>query len=503
MKRILPCLILCAFLHISHGQSCTPLGNQTSYGTSNVWRGYMYDNANFTTYRGYVLEGTSGSPNFDESFGGTNTNYATNGCPVNTETFSARYKLTKTFSNASYDITVGGDDGYRLSLDGGVTWVINQWADQSYQTTTYTVTLNGTYNLVLEYYENTGDNRISFSVVTTCLGSGSTATYGSSDTWRGYVYDGINFNTYKGMVSKGAAGDPSFIDDFGGSDVNYATNSCSIQTETFSVRYRLTTTFAAGNHTFIVGGDDGYRLSLDGGATWVINQWTDHAYQTTTYSAIFSGTRNMVLEYYENSGGNTISFTSQFQIPLPIHLIAFTGKEVNKRAELSWDLTYDSDPDHFDLEKSSDGILFGSIATIAATSGQKNAGSIGFRYTDASQLTGKSFYRLKMTDVNGIVTYSRVVLISSASVGKNEITIFPTLVTDNTVFLKAGQSLNQATADIFDINGKLLATHRLGQVAAGQTISFQPLHNNLAKGVYIIRVTDSGTLAGLQKIVIN
>jgi hypothetical protein len=489
-------------MQLSQAQPCTPIGNQTSYGTSNVWRGYVYDNADLTTYRGYVLEGVAANPNFDQSFGGANTNYSVNTCNVNTESFSVRYKLTKSFSNGVYEFIVGGDDGYRLSIDGGSTWVIDQWTDHSYQTSSYTITLNGSYNLVLEYYENTGDNRVTFSVAASCLGSGGTTAYGSGNVWRGYVYDGTAFNTYKGRVSAGTSGDPSFFTDFGGDNTTFATNTCNVQTETFSIRYQLTKNFTAGTYTFVVGGDDGYRLSLDGGSTWVVNQWSDHPYQTTSYSVFLSGSRNLILEYYENGGGNSVSVTIQLGVPLPVHLIGFTGKEVSRKAELNWDITADSDPDHFDIEKSSDGIRFGSIATVMPSAGQNNAGIISFRYTDPSLLNGRSFYRLKMTDVNGVVTYSRIVLISSASVSKNEISVFPTLVSDNLIYLKAGRSMNQAVAEVIDINGKLLTTHRLGQLASGQTVSFQPLRNNLAKGIYIIRVADGNDLIGVQKIVI-
>ncbi len=171
------------------------------YGTNNVWIGYVYDNSNLTNYRGYVTEGNSSSPNFDQSFGGDDVSYATNGCPVQTSTFSVRYRLTKSFTSGNYQFVVGGDDGFRLSFDGGSTWAINRWNDQGYTTETYTVGLNGTYNMVLEYYENGGANRISFSVTSICMGSGSTATYGAGNVWNGYVYDGTNFETYMGMVN--------------------------------------------------------------------------------------------------------------------------------------------------------------------------------------------------------------------------------------------------------------------------------------------------------------
>ncbi len=103
MKKLLTLittlLITCQFIK---AQPCTPLGDQTTYGANNTWIGYVYDNMGFTSYMGYVNEGNAVSPNFDESFGGDNVNYATNGCSVNTETFSVRYKLTKSFAFGSY-----------------------------------------------------------------------------------------------------------------------------------------------------------------------------------------------------------------------------------------------------------------------------------------------------------------------------------------------------------------------------------------------------------------
>ncbi|TAH04828.1 MAG: T9SS C-terminal target domain-containing protein [Sphingobacteriales bacterium] len=306
MRSLISFFFVCTFL-ASQAQPCTPLGDQTSYGNNNVWIGYVYDAVNFTTYQGFVNQGNTTSPNFDQNFGGNAVNYNTNGCPTLTESFSVRYKLQKTFTNGSYDFTVGGDDGFRLSLDGGATWVINRWNDQGYNTVTYTAVLNGTYNLVLEYYENTGGNRVSFAVAATCLPTGDPTVYGTNDIWNGYVYDGTNFNDYKGYINRGVAGNPNFDESFGGADVLFATSDCAVQTESFSVRFRLQKTFAPGDYEFTVGGDDGYRLSLDGGATWVINRWFDQSYNLSIYTTTLSGAADIVLEYYESGGGNRVS----------------------------------------------------------------------------------------------------------------------------------------------------------------------------------------------------
>jgi hypothetical protein len=248
-------IIVCLFSRfIVNGQPCTPAGNPATYGTGNVWIGYVYSGTNFNTYRGYVNAGTAGSYAFDQNFGGASVTYATNGCPVTTDVFSVRYRLTKNFTNQNIDFTVSGDDGFRLSIDGGATWLINRWNDQSYSTVTASAYMNGTYNLVLEYYENTGDNRITFSAVAGCIGAGDPSVYGTSNTWQAYIYEGMNFNSYKGSKTEGSALDPNFDESFGGDNVTMSFLTCPINTQAFSARFRLTRNMPAGTYVFTIGG---------------------------------------------------------------------------------------------------------------------------------------------------------------------------------------------------------------------------------------------------------
>ena len=63
-----------------------------------------------------------------------------------------------------YRFRLGGDDGHRISIDGGSTWLGSWWYNQGYNWNAnhYTpwVFLDGTYDLVMEFYENGGGNRI-------------------------------------------------------------------------------------------------------------------------------------------------------------------------------------------------------------------------------------------------------------------------------------------------------------------------------------------------------
>lgn len=504
-KLIIATLILLAAT-TAKSQTCSPKGNETKYGSSDVWIGYVYDNIDLTSYKGYVNEGVSGNANFDESFGGSYVNYSVNNCTVYTETFSVRYKLTKTFTNGTYDITIGGDDGYRFSIDGGSTWLINKWNDQSYASTTVTVQLKGSYNLVLEYYENGGDNRISFNYVTSCTGSENTSTYGSNNVWKGYVYSGISFDNYRGMVTEGKASSANFDENFGGDNTTFSTSGCSsVATEYFSVRYRLTKTFSKAQYTFFVGGDDGYRFSLDGGATWVINKWAVQGYNVSSYTATLSGTYNMVIEYYENSGANRISFAADQAIILPIKLLSFEAAENSGKVALNWKTAAGSNPSYFEVERSADAVSFNAIVKISGNAALNAQTDISLSYTDASPLNGKSYYRLKMVDETGVVTYSTVAAINNKkqSTEAATVSVFPTVVTNNTISIRSSSIIKDATVTVFNTNGAAVNRKALGKIEAGQVVIFSPASANLNKGAYFVQVSQQGQLVSTQKIIVQ
>ncbi|MBC7828619.1 MAG: T9SS type A sorting domain-containing protein [Chitinophagaceae bacterium] len=489
MKTLCATLFLIVFSGkiLLKAQPCTPLGDETTYGINDVWIGYVYDNINFTGYQGYINEGIAGNPAFNQSFGGSNVLYPTNGCSVNTETFSVRYKLRKTFSSGNYEFIVGGDDGYRLSIDGGATWIINRWFDQGYNTFSNTSFLNGTYDLVLEFYENGGGNQVSFMVQSMCLGTGNPAVYGTNDVWQGYVYDGTNFSIYKGDVTEGTAGDPNFTQNFGGSNIMYNTNTCAVQTETFSVRYRLRKTFANGTYLFIVGGDDGYRFSLDGGASWAINRWWDQSYNIVAHTAILNGTYDLVIEYYEAGGDNRISFDISGSV-LPVRLIYFSGILNNNRANLQWQIATGSNPDYFEVERSADGQHFGSIGKINGN----NPGN-AYSYTDNIPLPGHSYYRLKMVDTDGNETFSQIISVSNKT--SPGIKIYPTVVQNNTLFIQSGRALQNVSVSLFDMTGKKMVDRHIRSMANGQTVSVS-LPSHIAPGIYLAEVkTNTGQQA--------
>jgi hypothetical protein len=493
-------LLIISLLIISRlkAQTCaSPQGDQITYGTNDTWIGYVYNNNNFTNYYGYVTEGSPGNMNFDQSFGGDNVTYAVNGCAIQTEDFGIRYMLNKNFADNDYTITVGGDDGYRFSLDGGNNWILADWGGHGYTTRQGTFRLNGSTNLVIEYYDNGAGNRVSFSI---CSVSDDPNVYGTNDVWRGYVYDNPDFTIFKGTVFEGTAGNPLIDQSFGGDDVTYYTNSCYVNTQSFSVRYRLRKTFNNQNVTFLVGGDDGYRFSLNGGTNWVINNWGDHVWMTDSYTATLNGTYDMVLEYYENNASNRVTFDLN-SIVLPVDLLHFNGNLRNNQTQLYWATTLQSNTDQFIIEKSTDGRFYKPAAQVKAASGITTATGIQYAYTDPVFFNGSQFYRLKMVDKNGAVTWSEVITIKNNT--SDNLRVYPTVLHANDqLLLQTNKQLENITLTITDIMGRTVMQQHLPVLVNSQTTPLL-LKGSLTKGIYMVQVKNTTGILLNQKIVIQ
>jgi hypothetical protein len=148
--------------------------------------------------------------------------------------------------------------------------------------------------------------------------AGDQAAYGQ-DTWIGYVYNGYtNGNppaapftgTYRGYVTE----TQTFSHDYGNGAISGA-NVCGTYADYFAVRYKMKKTFAPGYYRFSATGDDGIRLSIDGGANYITqaSSWTNHG--AITYTADYAITTptelSLVLDYYEAAGGAVVGFSYQ------------------------------------------------------------------------------------------------------------------------------------------------------------------------------------------------
>jgi len=138
----------------------------------------------------------------------------------------------------------------------------------------------------------------------------------------------------------------------------------------------------------------------------------------TTMDFVFDG----------NGLGKSYSFPfSDCNFTLPVELIEFTGKAVNKTTILKWTSEAEINMNMYELQKSRDGVNFSAIAIAFAKGDQKN----NYDYTDTHPFDGTNFYRLKMIDIDGTYTYSRVVMVNFGDIKASYVTIAPNPVKTN------------------------------------------------------------------------
>jgi hypothetical protein len=492
-QNVLTLIVACFSVCITaNGQTCSAAGNQTASGSNNVWIGHVYQGTSFNTYAGTITRGNASSPDFDESFGGNRVTFNTSSCPIVTDTFSVRFRLSKNFTNAEYIITVGGDDGYRLSLDGGATWAINNWNDHGYTTSSYTVRLSGNVELVLEYYERFINNRVSFKIETGCEAIGEETAFGNSE-WIGHMYQGRKFNSYKGSVKKGSSIDPNFDENFGGADVEYNTNSCKVRTQSFAARFKMKRNLPAGNYVITIGGDDGYRLSLDGGNTWVIDQWRDQSYKVSSYSAPLSGTYDMVLEYYENGGDNRLSFGMSAAM-LPVKLLNWQADSKASGVVLQWKSAQEVNFSHYIVERSENGQAFTAIGYVSATGSPAQVRSYSF--TDVRPMASTVYYRLAMVDISGEIRYSSVLAVNKkASV--TSASVYPTVISNGAMNVTAPDN---SIVRVYDMTGRVLLN---SQLTSGGANRVELKNNSFSRGSYVVTITERNEVIGKQIVVVK
>ena len=324
-----------------------------------------------------------------------------------------------------------------------------------------------------------------------CTPTGDQTTYGTSNAWIGYVYTGMNFNSYKGYTGEGSALSSNFDESFGGDNFTYGTSDCSINTNQFSVRYKLKSNLPNGAYTFTVGGNDGYRLSLDGGSTYVINNWADHPYTTTTYTAILAGDYNMVLEYYDNGGANRISFSisggSTLSMAFRNFKAVFTDRQ---QVNLSWATLMESGVDYYEIQRSGDGMNFIDLDHVESKMTiNTNDYQLNYQFTDEHPLTGTSFYRVKVVGKNGAINQTPVIQITNNAVAGTR--IYPTLVLNNMIFVESDKNLRAAKMEFFDLSGNKISETNWETLIGRQNVQVSKT-GVLPAGSYVARLTANG-----------
>jgi hypothetical protein len=168
--------------------------------------------------------------------------------------------------------------------------------------------------------------------------------------------------------------------------------------------------------------------------------------------------------------------------PLPVELLSFTATPVETKVNLDWKTASEYNNDYFTVQRSSDGKEFRDIAKVPAG----NAGTTvqKYNYVDIHAFRGRSYYRLKQTDLDGQHKFSDIRTVTLGDHAALDITVFPNPVTDNEFSMDFQQSLESSTViTVYNVTGAVIYST---MVEPGVR-KFNVRLNYPPKGVYIVR----------------
>jgi hypothetical protein len=100
-------------------------------------------------------------------------------------------------------------------------------------------------------------------------------------------------------------------------------------------------------------------------------------------------------------------------IALKTDILSFSGKLVNDHGNLSWSTSAESEPVHFDIERSIDGITFNRIGTVQGYNDYR-AETNYYTYIDPTPVAGKAYYRIVMVSKTARTKQSRTIQLSNS-----------------------------------------------------------------------------------------
>lgn len=184
-------------------------------------------------------------------------------------------------------------------------------------------------------------------------------------------------------------------------------------------------------------------------------------------------------------GTFTLATSDPFSVnPLPIKLINFDVVKVNSNlSNLTWELAACcSSAARFEVEKSIDGRNF-SLLTIVPGSETNRF----YTFNDNRLYKGINYYRLKMVDVGGIVSYSKVVAIINDNHGIVITSLSPNPVHSNAFITVSTGRSSLVDFKVYNMSGVLL----------------KQWQSNIAEGNNIIDMNVAGLPAGMYSLFVS
>jgi len=163
----------------------------------------------------------------------------------------------------------------------------------------------------------------------------------------------------------------------------------------------------------------------------------------------------------------------------------FSGNSTNSSNRLSWTIASNQSVSSFEVEKSTNGKDFKSIAVLAVT---EKFNTENYTYADTAISADKIMYRLRVL-IRGSQNdfYSRIILVKSKTSLDDNIKIMENPVRDKLYFNYNSTKVQEADIKVYSLTGKILVNQKISSFKGNNLITI-PLSSGLAPGMYVLEI---------------
>ena len=170
---------------------------------------------------------------------------------------------------------------------------------------------------------------------------------------------------------------------------------------------------------------------------------------------------------------------------LDITFVSNTATLLNKSAHLQWVVTCDKTVDHFEVERSADGLHFSTLKSVAGTGGVCKEKSFAAMDNEFAGFANTAYYRIKAIAADGMFKYSSIIVVQLKQ--EDMVTVLPNPASNFIRVRLTTPVVSLAVVKILDATGKKVLT-QTQQLATGTSEILITGIANLAKGVYTAQV---------------
>lgn len=205
--------------------------------------------------------------------------------------------------------------------------------------------------------------------------------------------------------------------------------------------------------------------------------WTEAEVNANNFGAVFSASVQNGTARVDHIRISIYSFST-----LPIELLDFFGEHRQGQNHLFWRTASEKNNKAFEIQKSTDGLLFHPIGSVE---GKENSQVLNtYEFVDERPEPGIAYYRLKQIDLDGSFKYHKTISIQFSK-EPDEAIVYPNPSYDgHFTFLSASPSTDEIA--IYNTELQLIKTIKSGKGEINFSLQ------ELAEGIYYLIYTEEG-----------